>query len=227
MRFLAALLLLGAVPGPVAAQPPAGPPTGMLEALRREFPLDHAALAAGLAGKNPEEARRAAYAGLDRFLRARLGAILSAPGPSLVALEVRQGALLRALGRQDVGLCAILGDRGFFGQEALSGPAPAGLDEFGAGLIAAAKAGAGAAPAPPPPPAPEDVAAWFAMVEKIEPDIPVRAMLGDRALRAASSPDKLCRGAAAMHEAAAWLAGDAGVRMSRTLLRLSIGSPAP
>lgn len=218
MRILAALLLLSAVPAP------AQPPGGTLEALRRDFPVDHEAIAGQLAGKAPDEARRLAYAGLDRFLRAHLGQILSAPGPSLVALEARQGALLRALGRQDVRLCAVIGDRGFFGEEALAGPPPPGLDEFGAALVAAAKAGADAAPAPPAAAAAGDVAAWFAMVEKIEPDVPVRAMLGDRALRAAAPPEQLCRGAAAMHEAAAALPGAPGERMSRTLLRLSIGA---
>jgi hypothetical protein len=225
MRIFPVLLLFGAVLAPAAAQPLAGPPTGTLEALRRDFPLDHAALTRELSGKDPDEARRVAYAGLDRFLRGHLNAILAAPGPSLVALEARQGALLRALEKRDVRLCAAVGDRGFFGEEALAGPPPSGLDDFGAGLVAAAKAGAGAARTPPTPVA-ADVAAWFAMIEKIEPDVPVRAMLSDRALRAASSPEKLCRGAAAMHEAAATLPGGQGERMSRTLLRLSIGSAA-
>jgi hypothetical protein len=218
MRILAALLLFATAPA--AAQPPAG----MLEALRQDFPLDHEALSRQLAGKAPADARRIAYAGLDQFLRAHRPAILAAPGPVLIALEARQGALLRALEKQDVRLCAVVGDSGFFGQDALAGPPPPGLDEFGAGLIAAAKAGAGGTRASPAPAAAGDVAAWFEMVEKIEPEIPVRAMLGDRTLRAASPPESLCRGAAAMHEAAAALPGEAGERMSRTLLRLSIGS---
>lgn len=227
MRPVAALLLLAAALAPAAAQAPVGPPpAGTMEALRRDFPLDHEALSRQLAGKAPDEARRLAYAGIDRFLRAHSSAILAAPGPSLVALEARQGALLRALERQDVRLCAVVGDRGFFGEDALAGPPPPGFDEFGAGLVAAAKAGAGPPRSAPAAATPEDVAAWFAMVARIEPDIPVRQMLGDRALRAASPPEKLCRGAAAMHESAAALSGGAGERMSRTLLRLSIGSAA-
>ncbi|HEX6376142.1 MAG TPA: hypothetical protein VFZ91_10525 [Allosphingosinicella sp.] len=224
MRLLAILLVFTAA-APAAAQAPLpGAPVGILDALRRDFPLDYNALARELAGKAPDEARRLAYAAIDRFLRAHSSAILAAPASSLVALEARQGALLRALGKQDVRLCALLGDRGFFGEDALAGPSPPGFDAFGAALIEAAKAGAGPARAAPAPAGPEDFAAWFAMVEKIEPDIPVRAMLGDRALRTASPPDKLCRGAAAMHEAAAALPGGAGERMSRTLLRLSIGA---
>jgi hypothetical protein len=220
MRVLAALLLLAAG-APAAAQPPAA----TMEALRRDFPADHAVLAAGLAGKSPDQARRVAYAGIDRFLRAHRDAIVAAPGPALVALEARQGALLRTLGTQNVQLCATVGDRGLFSEEAFAGPSPAGLDEFGAALVEAAKAGAGAAPAPRNASARDDALLFLATVEKIEPGVPFRAMLSDRALRAASSPDQLCRGAAAMHEAAASLPDGQGERMSRTMLGLSIGSP--
>lgn len=217
-----ALLLLLAVASPSAAEPPAA----TLEALARDFPIDHRSLAASLAGRPPPEARRLAYAGIDRFLRGRRAAILAAPGPALVSIEARQGAMLRALAKQDVGLCAAVGDRGFFSSEAAAGAAPAGLDEYGIALIEAAKAGAGRAPALPAATR-EDFLAWLAAIEKIEPGVPVRAMLADRELRARSSPDQLCRGAAAMHEAVAALAPAAAERIARTLLSSVVGSPAP
>lgn len=220
MRILAFLLL--AFAAPVAAQPPAG----TLEAMRRQFPIDHQAIAATLAGKAPEEARRLAYAGIDRFLRSRSAAILAAPGPSLVAIEARQGALLRTLGRQDVRLCATVGDRGFFSSAALAGAPPAGLDEYGMALVEAAKAGSGAAKAAPPA-TKEDFTAWLGAVAKIEPGVPVRDMLFDRELRTKSSQDHLCRGAAAMHEAVAALPPAAAERIARTLLGSVVGSPAP
>jgi hypothetical protein len=225
MRMLAALLLLGAATTPAVAQPPANIPTATLEALGRDFPADHAALAGEIAGKPPEEARRAAYAGIERFLHDHLSEIASAPGPALVALEARQAALLRALGKQDVALCAIVGDRGLYGQEALAGLPPPGLDDFGVALVAAAKAGGAGSPAASA--TAEDVEAWFAMLRKIEPDVPVQKMLIDKQLRAASSPDHLCRGAAAMHEAGAALPDGQGERMSRMLLRLSIAVREP
>jgi hypothetical protein len=220
--MIAALFFLGATTAPAFAQPPTNVPGATLEALRRDFPADHAAIAGQIAGKTPAEARRAAYAGIERFLRDHLGAIESASGPTVVALEARQGALLRALGGQDVKLCAIVGDRGLFGPEALAGPAPAGLDDFGVALVAAAKAGAGAAD--PAAVKPEDIQAWLAMLRKIEPDVPIQEMLTDRERRAASPPDHLCRGAAAMHEAGAALPDGQGERMSRMLLRLSIAA---
>lgn len=226
MRILVALLILAAAFAPAAAQTPPGPPGPILEAMRRDFPLDHRALAAPLAGKAPEEARRLAYAGIDRFLRSRRDSILAAPGPTLVSIEARQGALLRALAKQDVRLCASVGDQGFFSSQALGGPAPAGLDDYGIALVEAAKAGAGAR-RPAPLATKEDFIAWLAEVEKIEPDVPVRAMLADRQRRAASTPDQLCRGAAAMHEGVAALAPEARERVARTLLRSVIGSPAP
>ncbi|HEX8224182.1 MAG TPA: hypothetical protein VF605_10230 [Allosphingosinicella sp.] len=226
MRILAAFLLLSAAFAPAADQAPAGAPARTLEAMRRDFPLDHQAIAGTLAGKPPEEARRLAYGGIDRFLRSRNGAILAAPGTSLVAIEARQGALLRALGRQDVKLCAAVGDRGFFSSEAAAAAAPAGLDEYGVALVEAAKAGAGTARAPVLA-TKEDFLAWLAAVGKIEPDVPVWQMLQDRELRAKSSPDQLCRGAAAMHEAVAALPPGANERVARTLLRSVIGSAAP
>lgn len=225
MRIPAALLLIAAGLAPAAAQPPSGPPGPVLEAMRRDFPIDHQALASVLAGKAPEEARRAAYEGIDRFLRSRRAAILAAPGASLVSIEARQGALLRALQRQDVQLCARVGDRGFFSREAAAGAAPAGLDDYGIALIEAAKAGAGAST--PAPATKEDFLAWLAEVEKIEPEIPVGAMLLDRELRSRSSPDHLCRGAAAMHEAVAALPAAARERVARTLLSSVIGTAAP
>ncbi|HET9639865.1 MAG TPA: hypothetical protein VFP12_11725 [Allosphingosinicella sp.] len=221
MRILAALLILSAAV-PAAAQPP----SGTLEAMRRDFPIDHQALAAGLAGKTPDEARRSAYAGIDRFLRSRRDSILGAPGAALAAIEARQGAMLRALVRQDVRLCATLGDRGFFSSEAAAGAAPPGLDDYGAALIAAAKAGAGTGRAATLA-TKDDFNAWLTAVERIEPGIPVRRMLFDRELRARSSQDHLCRGAAAMHEAVATLAPEPRERVARTLLSSVIGTPAP
>ncbi len=226
MRLLAAFLILASgLASAAAAQLPAGAPTRILEAMRRDFPLDHQAIAASLAGKTPEEARRLAYVGIDRFLRGRRESILAAPGPSLVAIEARQGAMLRALGRQDVRLCATVGDRGFFSREALAGAEPAGLADYGLALVEAAKAGFRASATPVA--AKEDFVAWLAAVEKIEPEIPVRAMLSDRALRSAASPDHLCRGAAAMHEAVAALPPGPRERVARTLLSSVIAAAAP
>jgi hypothetical protein len=218
MPIPAPLLFLAAL-APAAAQPPAGLPTATLEALRAGFPAEHASLAASLAGKSPQEARRLVYAAIDKIVADRAEAILAAPGPTITGLEARQGALLRTLGRQDVRLCAIVGDRGFFSPEALAGPAPQGLDEYGAALIEAARAGAESKAATPTGPSREDYLAWLERVGKIEPDVPVRAMLTDREVRLASSPDHLCRGSAAMHEAAAALGGEAGERVARSLLR--------
>jgi hypothetical protein len=216
MRRLVALLILAAGLAPAAAQPPPGASAAILEAMRRDFPIDHQAIAAGLAGKTPEEARRLAYEGIDRFLRGRRDSILAAPGSSLVAIEARQGAMLRALGRQDARLCAAVGDRGFFSREALAGAEAAGLAEYGIAMIEAAKAGFRATATPPA--AKEDFLAWLAAVERIEPQIPVGAMLSDRARRAAASPDHLCRGAAAMHEAVGALPAGRRERVARTLL---------
>lgn len=226
MRILAALLFLAAALAPAGAQPPAAAPGLTLEAMRRDFPLDHQTIIATFEGKAAEEARPLAYAGIDRFLRSRRSAILAAPGPSLVALEARQGAMLRALAKQDVRLCATIGDRGFFSSEAAAGTPPPGLDAYGSALIEAAKSGAGTARAAPLATA-EDFQAWLAAVRKIEPDVPVWEMLTDRALRAKASPDHLCRGAAAMHEAVAALPAGAGERIARTLLSSVIGSAAP
>lgn len=225
MRRLAALLILAAGLAPAAAQAPAGASARILEAMRQDFPLDHQAIAATLTGKPEGEARRLAYEGIDRFLRSRRESILGAPGPSLVAIEARQAAMLRALGRQDARLCASIGDRGFFSREALGGAEPAGLADYGVALVEAAKAGF-RAPATPPA-AKEDFLAWLAAVEKIEPEVPVREMLGDRARRSAASPDHLCRGAAAMHEAVAALPPGRRERIARTLLGSVIAAAAP
>lgn len=225
MRRFAAFLIFASGFAPAAAQPPAGASAPILEAMRRDFPLDHQAIAAAFAGKPPEEARRLVYEGIDRFLRGRRASILAAPGPSLVAIEARQGAMLRALGKRDVRLCAAVGDRGFFSREALAGVEPAGLADYGVALIEAAKAGF-RAPATSPA-AKEDFLAWLAAVERIEPEVPVRAMLSDRELRAAASPDHLCRGAAAMHEAVAALPAGRRERVARTLLSSVIAAAAP
>lgn len=224
MRFLAALLILAAPLGSTAAQPPTGAPLRTLEAMRRDFPLDHQALAASLHGKPAQEARRLAYAGIDRFLRSRSASILAAPGSALVAIEARQAALLRNLGSLDAGLCARVGDRGLFSSEALAGPVPTGLDEYGEALVQAAKAGSGAGRAAPLMNK-EDFDAWLAAIGKIEPGVPVWAMLQDRALRARSSPDHLCRGAAVIHEAVAALPPERRERVARTVLRSVLAAP--
>jgi hypothetical protein len=209
--------LMAAVPA--AAQPL----NATLDALRRDFPLDHQPIAASLAGKSPEEGRSLAYAGMESFLRGRSAAILAAPGPALRSIEARQAALLRDLAGRDPALCAKVGDRGFFSPDALAGAAPAGLDAYGVALVEAAKAGAGAPPASNLA-TKEDFLAWLAAVDRIEPGVPVRAMLMDPALRAKSSPDHLCRGAVAMHSAVGELAPGPGERVARTLLNSVIAA---
>jgi hypothetical protein len=212
MRLLAfLLLLLCAVPA--AAQPL----TGTLDALRRDFPLDHQPIAANLAGKSPEAGRALTYAGMESFLRTRGAAILAAPGPALRSIEARQAALLRDLAVRDQTLCAKVGDRGFFSPDALAGAAPAGLDAYGVALVEAAKAGGGSA-RPANLATKEDFLAWLAAVDRIEPGVPVRAMLMDPALRSKSTPDHLCRGAVAMHLAVGELPPGPGERVARTLL---------
>lgn len=229
MRRLAALLILAAAPAAaqlpvVEVAAPAGASAPILEAMRRDFPLDHRAIAASLAGKPPEDARRLAYQGIDRFFRGRRNSILAAPDASLVAIEARLGALLRTLGRQDVGLCAKVGDHGVFSREALAGAEPEGLADYGLAMIEAAKAGSGATPTAAV--TKEDLEAWLAQVGRIEPGVPVRAMLGDGAVRAAASPDHLCRGAAAMHEAVAALPSGRRERVARTILSSVIAASA-
>jgi hypothetical protein len=218
MRPLLVLLLL-AVSVPAAAQETL--PERTLAAMRRDFPADHERLAATLAARPPEEARRLAYAGIDSFLRGHRDEIAAAPGATLVALEARQGAMLRALQQRDLKVCADVGDRGFFSPEALAAAPPTGLDEYGVALVEAAKGGSAAGA----PPTREDILAWLDAAGKIEPAIPIRDMLLDRDLRLAAGPEKMCRGAAAMHEAVAALPAGARERVAWMLLRSVIGAP--
>ncbi|HEU0133193.1 MAG TPA: hypothetical protein VFR28_00070 [Allosphingosinicella sp.] len=225
MRIPSVFLILAAAAASAtaSAQAPGGLPSRTLEAMRRDFPLDHQAIAATFAGKSPEEARRLAYAGIDRFLRSRNAAILAAPGSSLLAIEARQGALLRTLGRQDFRLCAAVSNRGFFSSEAAAAAAPAGLDEYGEALVEAAKTGGGAGGGATLMTG-EDLQAWLAAVDKIEPGLPVWGMLSDPQLRARTGPDQLCRAGAAMHEAVATLPAGVRERVARTLLRSVLAS---
>jgi hypothetical protein len=218
MRKLALFIALALSPAaPAVAQ------SGPAEALRGSFPAEHAALSAKLAGKAPEEARKIAYAEFAAFLAARRQAILGAPAATLRDLELRQGAMLRALGREDVRRCALIADLGFFSAEAAAVPPPPGIDEFAAALVAAART---VSAAPVAPAGRDDFLAWIAAAEKSEPGVPVRLFLTDKAARAASPPASQCRAAAALHEAAASLPGAAGERMSRTMLGIVLAPVA-
>jgi hypothetical protein len=220
MRILLLLALL--VPLSAAA---AQAPASTQEALRRHFPQEHQALAGTMAGKAADEARRSAFAWIDGFVRERREAILAAPPASLLALEARQAALLRALEAQDPALCAVAGDRGFFTPAAAAAPPLPALDSFGAALVEAAAAGAAAPPSLAPPPTAQDVAAWMQAVKRIAPDVPVESFLRDQSARARATPLQLCRGAAALHEAVAALPPEQGPRIARLLLAAVIGSP--
>lgn len=217
--LLTLILLIVAASGAAAQAPAAGP---VAQALRRSFPQDHAALVHSLAGQPPEAARRLLHEAMERFHHQHLAAILAAPGPRLLAIEARHGAMLRALGRRDTRLCAVVGDRGFFSRQArAAAPAP-GLDDYAVALIEAAAAGHGqAAPAAATS---ADFAAWLAQVERREPDVPVRAMLSDAELRARSSPEHLCAGAAAMHEAIADLPPDVAARVAARLAQSTLSA---
>lgn len=221
LRVIVALLFASAAWMPVSAQTETLTPLRTFEAMQRSFPTDHRALVGSLIGKTPKEARRLAYAGIESFLRTRRAAILAAPRASLIALEAQHAAMLRGLERKSTRLCAAIGDRGFFSPEALSGEPPLGLDNYGVALVEAARDGVGRQVLAPPA-SKEDFEAWLGVVEKIEPALPVRAMLSDKDLRMNASPDHLCRGAVAMHEAIAALPPDQGERMARILLGAAI-----
>lgn len=64
----------------------------------------------------------------------------------------------------------------------------------------------------------------MALVEKIQPDVPVRRMLMDREFRAKATAEQLCFGAAAMHEAAAALAGTQGERVASQLIDIGLAA---
>jgi hypothetical protein len=226
MRFYVALAILGVALVPAVAQAQADVPIRTLRAIERDFPRDHRAIEPVPAGKRPEEARQTAYAAIDAFLRQHRDAILAAPGSALVAIEGRIAALLRTFERNDVGLCATLGDRGLFSSEALAVAAPPGLDDFGVALVEAAKAG-GNTSLGSQGATKEDFLGWLSAAEGIEPDVPIRAVLVDPELRKRSRPDQLCRGAAAMHEAVARLPPGQRERIARTLLGSVIGSAKP
>jgi hypothetical protein len=226
MRFFVGLTILVVALVPAAAQAQADVPIRTLRAIERHFPSDHRAIELAQADQRPEEARRLAYAAIQGFLRRHQDSILAAPGPALVEIEARMAVLLRTLERTDVRLCATVGDRGLFSSEALAGAAPPGLDDYGVALVEAAKAAGNSSPAAPAA-TKEDFLAWLSAAEGIEPEVPIRAMLFDRELRTRSSPDRLCRGAAAMHEAVAPLPPGQRERIARTLLHSVIGSAVP
>jgi len=213
MRFPYGLILLAFIQSPAAAQSPAP----VLAALQRSFPAEHAALSGQLRGHSAAAQSRLVSEAMHRFAVAHQAAIVAAPGGRLIGLEVRHGAMLRALQRRDVALCARLGDRGFFGRAArAAAPAP-NLDDYAVALIEAAAAGRGR----PPPAAAEreDYSAWMAAVGRREPDVPVQTLLLDREARARASDDHLCAGAAAMHEAIGDLPPEQGARVAATLIR--------
>jgi hypothetical protein len=213
-KFPLALALLGSVPCAAPAQ--GGGPGAVVEALRRTFPEEGAALASRLAGQTTEAKRRLTSEALERFQRAHRSAILAAPGARLVALEAWHAALLRELEARDAGLCALLGDRGFFGPEARGAAPPAGLDAYAVALVETAAAGSGRAA--PPAPTMEDLEAWLAEAQTRAPGMPLRKILADKAVRAASSRAQVCRGAAALHEAVATLPPDQAARVAPFLV---------
>ena len=206
-----------AAPAPVLATRPEAP---ILAALSRRFPAEHRSLVAGLAGASGADLDRRLSESLGRFFKGKMDAIVRAPGPMLVALEGRHGALLRAIGREDIPLCALVGDKGFFSGIAVPRSQQAALVSLGVTLVETAHVGAGrtAGEAVRGADAP-DLQAWLSRVDAIEPQAQVRRLLADRAFRAAAPPEKLCHGAAAMHEAAVALPPDQGARVSVLLVK--------
>ena len=209
--LMAAAFLFGAA---TAAQGQDMP--SITEALQRNFPERHAELAGKLAGETHANARQVVSETMDRFLEDYRADIVAAPGPRLIAVEADAGRMLRALGRQDMAFCAVVGDRGFFSPEALDGAPPPGLDDYGAALIEAAAAGRGRAA--PQKAALEDVTDWLAHVARREPGIPVKDFLSDRELRRTASDAQLCGGAAVMHEAVSDLPAESAARMAAMLV---------
>ena len=221
MRLLLTLIAL-AIAVPASGQAPAEPGAAVLDAIRRQFPEEQAAISSAVSGRIGDAARPAAHAAIDAFLGRHAAAIGAAPGPALVAIEARHAAVLKAVARKDVALCAVAGDRGLFSAPALPAFAAEGLGDYGVALVEAAKAGATPAATAPELPTQDDLKAWLAQVERIAPDVPVGRMLADKAVRQSASADHLCRGAVAMHEAVGALPAAQAGRIARVLVAATV-----
>jgi hypothetical protein len=195
--------------------------------MRTHFPQEYSALATRLAGKSARDGRLILLEALESFQRRHIKEIIAAPGATLIALESRHGAMLRSLQARDMRLCSLIGDRGFFSPEARAHEPPEGLDDYAVALVEAAVAGRGQAPHPGP--TANDFEAWMVEVERRGTQVPVRAMLRDRALRTSASAEHLCVGAALMHEAATRLPPEQALRVSAALAKstLAAGSSLP
>jgi hypothetical protein len=220
---MAAILLASAFAAPASAQAAtaapsaqAAAPAPILGALKRHFPAEHAELSASLAGKPAAETRRLVYRAMLQFQRNHADEILGAPDKTLLALEATQARLLEAIAARDTGLCAKLGDRGFWGAEAQAAAPPPGIEKYGAELIEAAAAGQDKAGAGDPDV--KDLNAWIAGAERLAPGVQVERMLTDAQARAAASPQQLCTAMIALHKAVAGLPVEQGARISAMML---------
>lgn len=226
MHILIRIFALPAAFLVLASPAPAQPVSPrVMDSLRSHFPGEASALATRLAGRPPEAARLLLGEAMEKFHQDHVQEIVAAPGATLIALERRHAAMLRSLAPRDMKLCATVGNLGFFSGDARSVAPPEGLDDYAVALIEAAAAGRGR-PAPRPA-SKEDIEALLAEVDRRGPQVPVRRMLMDKAFRATVGDEKLCIGAALLHESAAALPPEQAAAASMLLIKALLVATLP
>lgn len=190
-------------------------------AFRETYPDDYAAFLARIAAVTDAEGRaaadRAAIGDIREFLAARSEAISNAPAADLHALGGAIAAVAERLQQAGPEPCAQFVTQGVPDPARLPPAATQAVGRMNALMFRAARAGEGAA-APRGGLAREDVAAWLAAMERLDPALPDRPPPADAAQQ--------CHSGVIAYRAAAGLPEAQAANVAAHLIRLSFAPPA-
>ncbi len=220
--FVAFLLSRGSTPQSVEAR--FGERADLADtaaAFRETYPEDYAAFLTRIASVTDNEgqaaADRAAIGDIREFLAARSQAISDAPVADLHALGGAIADLAEELQRVNPQLCAQFVTQGVPDPARMPESATRAVGRMNALMFRAARAGEGAE-ASRGGLAREDVAAWLAGMERLDPELPNRPPPADAAQQ--------CRSGVTAYRAAAELPEPQAANVAAHLIRLSFAPPA-
>lgn len=220
--FVAFLLTRGTTPQSVEARFGARPDLAETTAAFREtYPDDYAAFVGRIAAMTDSEgaaaADRVAIGDIREFLAARGEAISNAPAAELHALGGAIASLAEMLQRTNPELCAQFVTRGVPDPARLPPAATRAIGRMNALMFRAARAGEGAE-APRDGLRREDVSAWLAAMERLDPELPDRAPPADAAQQ--------CHSGVIAYRAAAELPETQAANVAAHLIRQSFAPAA-
>jgi hypothetical protein len=209
------------------------PGAALFDAIERNYPDEYRALIDTMYRQSaahpgdPELSKTLRTRSIIQFYKRRTGGLANAPAPALNRINARQLALIRALARDDVALCAEFATTAFIGKFDLPASYQPRASALGILMVEAAKLGESQAQDPNRKAlAEEDGSRWYESLLRIEPSREVEAAIAGEDSEGIGTPEMQCRIGLALYAAIEKLAPEQAANVAAYFLAQTLAELA-